>query len=138
MTALPPDAGQSEARDPLVMPQDEFAVLKAVARTFGAVATKPCGCGPDEPCDAHAEQGEAPDWRTRAEAAEATSGALRHELDSHRQVIAILVSRAGGDVFLSDQELAELEPLPGIAAMREPDGLRIAITGSGEEARDGG
>lgn len=35
---------------------DEFAAVKAVTRTFGAVATKPCGCGPDKPCDAHTEK----------------------------------------------------------------------------------
>ena len=43
----------AEAREPLVMPHDESAALRyvrqAVARTFGAIVTKPCGCGPDEP-----------------------------------------------------------------------------------------
>ena len=42
--------------EPLTRPADEFAAVKAVARTFGAVAAKPCGCGPDQPCDAHAEK----------------------------------------------------------------------------------
>ena len=48
--------GTSPAAGLLVMPADEFAAVKAVARTFGAVVTKPCGCGPDEPCAAHADR----------------------------------------------------------------------------------
>ena len=56
---------------PLVLPQDEFGVLQDVARKMGALAMKPCGCGPEEPCEAHADTSLPVDWQGRAEAAEA-------------------------------------------------------------------
>jgi hypothetical protein len=38
---------------PLVMPRDEFGTVQGAAAAPGWTATKPCGCGPLQPCPAH-------------------------------------------------------------------------------------
>lgn len=53
--------------------------------------------------------------------------------DDCRRALWILVSQSGGDVFLSDRQLAEVPRLPGLALARGPGGLSVAIAGGGEE-----
>ena len=86
------------ADDPLTMPQDEFDLVRQLAD-----ATKPCGCGPLQPCAPHRDTGDLQDWEGRARAAEAKLAALRSVLleggqddaTARRRAIAIVGTGEG-------------------------------------------
>lgn len=69
---MTPDGTPAE---PLVMPQDEFDLVRKLAD-----ATKACGCGPLEPCKAHMEPEPSRVQQDAATARTLLSGALLEEV----------------------------------------------------------
>ena len=69
--------GLAPIAEKMGMTADElFTKLHEEIRAQLANATKPCGCGPLEPCEPHRDAGDLQDWEARAVAAEAKLAAF--------------------------------------------------------------
>jgi hypothetical protein len=55
---VPPPA--DDTRPDLCVPVDEYAAIRGAAEALGVTATKPCGCGPLEPCARHLDRSPLP------------------------------------------------------------------------------